>query len=74
MMSFAPRGGGSAGSKESRDPEEAGGVSELHQDLTTSAFFSFFLSFVFIFVDSWKKHEYSLSPREKRGVRIIWLN
>ena len=46
MMSFAPRGG-SAGSKESRDPEEAGGVSELHQDLTTF-FHSFFLSSLYL--------------------------
>ena len=50
MMSFAPRGG-SAGSKESRDPEEAGGISELHQDLTSDYFCLFFiLSFLRLYI------------------------
>ena len=42
MMSFAPRGG-SAGSKESRDPEEAGGVSELQNQ--EDKFYCLFSSF-----------------------------
>ena len=60
MMSFALRGNSAAGSKESRERKQ---VVFLKRQKILLCLFSFF----FILVNSWKKHEYSLSPREKEG-------
>ena len=64
MMSFALRGNSAAGSKESRERKQVVFQNFKTKKTSSTAFF-----LLFIFVDSWKKHEYSLG--KKRGPNYL---
>ena len=63
-MSFALRGNSAAGSKESRERKQVVFQNFKTKKTSSTAFF-----LLFIFVDSWKKHEYSLG--KKRGPNYL---
>ena len=63
-MSFALRGNSAAGSKESRERKQVVFQNFKTKKTSSTAFF-----LLFVFVDSWKKHEYSLG--KKRGPNYL---